>query len=580
VFLAGTAVKLAEDIWGLVELPGQFVEFIRNEELRATVMQVAEMLFHPDGRELARTFGTEAGRAIVGKLDRMSKLGVVEFTYELGKLLGPMLVEVVLAVLLPASVAATLFRRTVGVVRKLLKLLPDLPASVKKLLKRDGDDTRKIDRESDRDSDRESEQEPDRDSERESDRESEQEPDSESTPDPDTDESAPTPTPDVSVVKSRRDFDSDEAFEEYLVENHPNVGRDPDGHLYNTLNDRRLKIRESDGRVVNADTNHIAKSADPAYVKDDSNNWVLRPNEELPPHLRQRPTVTLAPSRRATDAQLDRVRESAPDWLTDPEYWPRVRDGLREADVDILVQAMETFGDRPGFDAVVRDLVSTDTFRTGARFALRYANERLDSTDLVSFERPDRFGYLKKGDEGLESALTKKTRVVDVRVYSEGKRVELKSWTPQWLQTVLDNPAQLRQQFRRDASRVDSPDQMRWVFDMSRFRANPQATQDVLGIPDGVELTPELVHEKLVEKLHDALAGDDILRRGPYRRYLGEFDTGGEPRALGPETLPEGIDPEFFEGLRQTEPYRQRLEELRTPGKLREIVEIAGDETP
>jgi hypothetical protein len=576
VFLAGTAVKLAKDIWGMVELPGQVVGFIQNDELRATVMQVAETLFHPDGRELARTFGTEAGRAIVGKLDRMSKLGVVEFTYELGKLLGPMLVKVVVAVLLPVSVAAAAFRRTVGVVRKLLKLLPDLPASVKKLLTRDGADTPKIDGDGPDRSKREQEpeREPEPDAERETDTDATPEPDSAQTPDPNE---SPSPTPAVSVVKSRRDFDSDEAFEEYLVENHPNVTRDPDGHLFNSHTDRRLKIRD-DGRVVNADTNHIATSADPAYVDDDG--WVLRPDEELPPHLRRRPPVRLAPSRRATEAQLDRVRESAPDWLTDSEYWPRVRDGLREADVDVLLQAMRTFGDRPGFDSVVSDLVSTENFRTGARFALRYANERLDSTDLVSFERPDRFQYLKQGDEGLESAATTPHRVSDVRVYSEGKRVELKSWGPNWLQSVLTNPKHLRQQFRRDASQVESPDQMRWVFDMSRFRENPQATRNVLDIPPDVELTPELVHGKLVEKLHDALAGDDLLSRGRYRDYLGTFDEAANRQALGLEHPDKDEKSAVLESLSETEPYRQRLEELRRPGKLSEIVEIAGDETP
>jgi hypothetical protein len=505
VFLSGAVVGIGQEIADIARAVADLYE--NFGEIVSATMSLIETMFSPEGRPLAQQFGTDVGRQYGQQIGRLSRANPVTFTYELGKLLGPLLAEIVVSLLVPGGAVVAGLRRTFAVVRRLVDAVPDLARLVRRTRRRR---RRRDDRESSGESERETE--------------TRSEPtDSATTETPASTQDAPTTTsetpastpetptsspdaPEPTVVRSRRDFDSDEAFADHLVETHPNVGRDPEGNLVNTQTGRRLRISE-EGRVVNADTGAIARSADPVY---DPTDYTRRPDAELPPHLRRgRRGRSPDASTPVTPAQLAEIERLAPDWLRQSQYWDRLSRTLETADArELVIPALQRFRNVDGFRTVMLNLLSGGTGYQGAQFVIRYALRRADDAGSVVFESGRRIDIFDP-DADPASRWTARGREVDVTLRGPGVRVELKSWGPDTIRRYLiDDPANLHRQLLFDIAETQDPSNLRWVFDAERLRADAARTRQVLGIEGPVDLTPEVLRSAIVARLRESVPTD------------------------------------------------------------------------
>ena len=521
VFLSGAVVGIGQEIADIARAVADLYE--NFGEIVSATMSLLETMFSPEGRPLAEQFGTDVGRQYGQQIGRLSRANPVTFTYELGKFLGPLLAEIVVSLLVPGGAVVAGLRRTFAVVRRVVDAVPDLARLIRRTRRRRRR-RRRDDRESSGESAGDTETQPETtgSATTESPASTPETPASTqdapttthetpaSTPEtPTTTPETPATSPDApepTVVRSRRDFDSDEAFADHLVETHPNVGRDPEGNLVNTRTGRRLRINE-DGRVVNADTGAIARSADPVY---DPTDYTRRPDAELPPHLRQSRRGRLPDaSNPVTPAQLAEIERLAPDWLRQSQYWDRLSRTLETADArDLVIPALRRFRNVDGFRTVMLNLLSGGTGYQGAQFVIRYALRRADDAGSVVFESGRRIDIFDP-DADPASRWTARGREVDVTLRGPGVRVELKSWRPDTIRRYLiDDPSNLHRQLVFDIAETQDPSSLRWVFDAERLRAEPARTRQVLGIEGPADLTPEVLRSAIVARLRESIPTD------------------------------------------------------------------------
>lgn len=554
-FLFGAVEGIYDELAGLAELPAQLVELYENfDQIVSTVEAIAAKLFTPEGQELAREFGTVAGTKLAAEITRLSRLNVFELTYELGKLLGPLLVEVVVAVFMPASIAGTVFRRMIGVVRRLMKVIPEVPASVKRFLRRtDADDAPELTTDVDVGEGVSTPEVPEASTPEaptpepvtpEAPEARPPEPRA-ATPEPETPEApahttpepstptpesvTPTPEPPASAVdtpetpRSTPETPSTapptpgrvpgiedlgrEAYIEHLKRTQPGI--DPDKPGLQARDGRQLHVRD-DGAVLyeNPDGPRTpCFSCDPIYVREGGTGpWRRRPESEIPPSRRQGRAAPAAVNP-VTAEQIARIRELAPPWLRNSRYWDELDRTLDTADArDLVIPALERFRDVEGFRTVLLNLLSGGTGRQGAQFVLRYALRHVDDAGEVVFESRRRVGVLDP-DAAPDERWSALGRDVDVLLRGPGVRVELKSWGPDWIrQKLIDDPSYLHRQLALDLAESQDPREVRWVFDARRLLKEPTRTRRVLDIPEGTDLTPAVLKRAIADKFRASLS--------------------------------------------------------------------------
>ena len=132
-FAIGAVRGLADQMLGYVQLlnPRQWAA------LEAAARETILMLNDPDGEDLATTLGKEFGRTQAATVNTLVQQSLPVFAYEVGKLIGPTIIELLLALvgieigpvaMLQKSLAAMKqVPRVAGLVRDVALVLPDLP---------------------------------------------------------------------------------------------------------------------------------------------------------------------------------------------------------------------------------------------------------------------------------------------------------------------------------------------------------------------------------------------------------------------------------------------------------------------
>lgn len=135
-FAIGAVRGLADEMLGLVQLlnPQQWVAI--EGAARETILTLND----PDGEALASALGEEFGRHHAATLNAMLQESLPIFAYEVGKLIGPTIIELLLALIgieigpvamLQKSLAAMKqVPRVAGLVRDLTRVVPDVPTTL------------------------------------------------------------------------------------------------------------------------------------------------------------------------------------------------------------------------------------------------------------------------------------------------------------------------------------------------------------------------------------------------------------------------------------------------------------------
>jgi hypothetical protein len=135
VFLAGAAVGIAEDVVeavkGIYRLITDFPTFL------AEMRDFLAALFGPDGRAVARALGEQIGRDYGGRVAILARGNVFEFTFGVGRMIGPTIVYTVLGLLgVPELLISAVVTRLMAILRPLLARFPRLLAILERIAAR------------------------------------------------------------------------------------------------------------------------------------------------------------------------------------------------------------------------------------------------------------------------------------------------------------------------------------------------------------------------------------------------------------------------------------------------------------
>lgn len=124
VFMAGGVKGIVEDLYGVLKqtfglLTGELGEFL------AAAMEVMSIITSTEGRAFGFQLGLEVGREYAQQIIEASRKGLVEFIFDLGRLVGPAIIYTILTLLgipqlLGAVMAARVFK-ALNVLKPLLK---------------------------------------------------------------------------------------------------------------------------------------------------------------------------------------------------------------------------------------------------------------------------------------------------------------------------------------------------------------------------------------------------------------------------------------------------------------------------
>ncbi len=125
VFLSGTAVGIVEDIVdaikGIYHLITNLGEFVNG------VVTVTRAILSPESAVIGRAIGLEVGRSYGARIAAMAGENLFRFTFDLGRMIGPTIVYIILAFVgAPAVVASSIVQRLLPVLQPLLQRFPRL----------------------------------------------------------------------------------------------------------------------------------------------------------------------------------------------------------------------------------------------------------------------------------------------------------------------------------------------------------------------------------------------------------------------------------------------------------------------
>lgn len=124
VFVAGGVKGIVEDLYGVLK---QTFGLLTGElgEILATAMEVMSIITSTEGRAFGFQLGLEVGREYAQEIIEASRKGLVEFIFDLGRLVGPAIIYTILTLLgipqlLGAVMAARVFK-ALNVLKPLLR---------------------------------------------------------------------------------------------------------------------------------------------------------------------------------------------------------------------------------------------------------------------------------------------------------------------------------------------------------------------------------------------------------------------------------------------------------------------------
>ena len=125
VFLSGTAVGIVEDIVdaikGIYHLITNLGEFVNG------VVTVTRAILSPESAVIGHAIGLEVGRSYGARIAAMAGENLFRFTFDLGRMIGPTIVYIILAFVgAPAVVASSIVQRLLPVLQPLLQRFPRL----------------------------------------------------------------------------------------------------------------------------------------------------------------------------------------------------------------------------------------------------------------------------------------------------------------------------------------------------------------------------------------------------------------------------------------------------------------------
>lgn len=125
VFLSGVVVGIVEDV---VDAIRGIYGFVTNfSEIADAAMELIRIFFTDEGKQVAYAIGVESGKGYGARIIRMLQGNIFKFTFDLGRLVGPMIVYTILAFLgVPELIAASIASRLITVLRPLLNRFPRL----------------------------------------------------------------------------------------------------------------------------------------------------------------------------------------------------------------------------------------------------------------------------------------------------------------------------------------------------------------------------------------------------------------------------------------------------------------------
>ena len=132
VFAAGAVVGILEDVVeavkGIYHLITGFSQFIKDmKDLFLTFIS-------PDSKTIGRVMGEQVGRDYGKRIVTLARGNIFEFTFSLGRLIGPTIVYTVLAFLgVPELVASAIISRLMTILRPLLQKFPRLLALAERI---------------------------------------------------------------------------------------------------------------------------------------------------------------------------------------------------------------------------------------------------------------------------------------------------------------------------------------------------------------------------------------------------------------------------------------------------------------
>lgn len=125
IFLAGTVVGVVEDVVDAVK--GVYHLFANFREFADAIVTFTRAMLSPDSAEIGGAMGKEIGKDYGAKIAAMAEENVFRFTYDLGRMIGPTILYIVLSFLgVPELIAAEIVERMVPILRPLLEKFPRL----------------------------------------------------------------------------------------------------------------------------------------------------------------------------------------------------------------------------------------------------------------------------------------------------------------------------------------------------------------------------------------------------------------------------------------------------------------------
>jgi hypothetical protein len=125
VFLSGAVVGIVEDVVDAVR--GIYHLAVNFREMASAAIEFMGVFFTREGRSIAKGLGREIGKGFAGRITGMLRGNIFEFTYDLGKLVGPTIVYTVLALVgIPELLAASIAGRLISFLRPVVQRFPRL----------------------------------------------------------------------------------------------------------------------------------------------------------------------------------------------------------------------------------------------------------------------------------------------------------------------------------------------------------------------------------------------------------------------------------------------------------------------
>ncbi len=125
LFLAGTVVGVVEDVVDAVK--GIYHLFTNFRQFVDAIVTFTRAMLSPDSAEIGGAMGREIGKDYGAKIARMADENIFRFTYDLGRMIGPTILYIVLSFLgVPELIAAEIVERLLPILRPLLEKFPRL----------------------------------------------------------------------------------------------------------------------------------------------------------------------------------------------------------------------------------------------------------------------------------------------------------------------------------------------------------------------------------------------------------------------------------------------------------------------